>query len=80
MTETTAQATAHAERIKEALAAGINDSKMRLRVWAPEGQGIARVYTGFGSRDYVEVTSAGHVSLSHDRMAWSHKIEELLGL
>lgn len=66
-----------ANQIATAIRAAITDSKLRVRVWSPEGATFARVYTGFRS-EYIEVGSDGSVSGSQSRMTWGHKIDEAL--
>jgi len=56
------------------LNARINDSRFRARVWT--GGEHVRVYTGFGSREYLSISLDGSVERSRSRMTWGHVIDE----
>ena len=70
---TIATATEIAARIKS----HIGPTKIRPRVWSPDGADFARVYTGCRS-EYLQVEADGIVTKSQTNLSWGHKIAEVL--
>ena len=72
----TTEMTETARVLAERLAADLRTrtrGDMRPRVWT--GNGVARVYTGYGS-EYVQVEANGRTERSKSRMTWGHVIDE----